>query len=115
MVHSDSMSNQLNQKMIKIPVSSADCNDETILEMPKKISYEPNIKLHNYERSCGQLRHASAEIVIVEVNSSPKDDPSNQKHVQSPIPGTNYARWVRPWPDTKVRSTSKSENGRNLL
>ena len=35
MVHSDSMSNQLNQKMIKIPVSSADCNDETILEMPK--------------------------------------------------------------------------------
>ena len=35
MVHSDSMSNQLNQKMIKIPVSSADYNDETILEMPK--------------------------------------------------------------------------------
>ena len=100
MVHSDSMSNQLNQKMIKIPVSSADCNDETILEMPK---------------TCGQLRHASAEIVIVEVNSSPKDDPSNQNHVQSPIPGTNYARWVRPWPDTKLRSTSKSENGRHLL
>lgn len=35
MVHPDSMSNQLNQKMIEIPVSSADCNDETILEMPK--------------------------------------------------------------------------------
>lgn len=34
-VHSDSVSNQLNQKMKKIPVSSADCNDETILEMSK--------------------------------------------------------------------------------
>ena len=29
------MSNPLNQKMIKIPVSSADHNEETILEMSK--------------------------------------------------------------------------------
>ena len=91
------MSNQLNQKMIKIPVSSADCNDETILEMPKTY--------HLSQISSSIIMDGPAANEDVDVNSSPKDDPSNQKNVQSPIPGTNYARWVRPWPDTELRST----------
>ena len=35
MVHSDSVSNPLNQKMVKIPVGSLDHNDLTPLEMSK--------------------------------------------------------------------------------